>query len=212
MSVTLSAHGNNPGGKHVLKMASSVDSVEERRRLQRRVRTQRYRDRQNEDARAQRRQSDRDRRSAACQRATEAPLKKGLFVLQCTLTESFHAVCCCACVLFFDRATRLSRLLLRTASNRAQETSEQTYIMIVVYATIHYAIQLLLYRENRRSDLRQRAALRRAQETSEQTYIMIVVYAAIHYAIQLLLYRENRRSDLQQRAALRRAQETPEQT
>ena len=27
-------------------------------------------------------------------------LKKGLFVLQCALTESFHAVCCCACVLF----------------------------------------------------------------------------------------------------------------
>ena len=51
-------------------------------------------------------------------------LKKGLFVLQCALTESFHAVCCCACVLFFDRATRLSRLRLRAASNRAQETSE----------------------------------------------------------------------------------------
>ena len=41
-------------------------------------------------------------------------LKKGLFVLQCTLTESFHAVCCCACA-FFDRATRLSRLRLRAA-------------------------------------------------------------------------------------------------
>ena len=27
-------------------------------------------------------------------------LKKGLFVLQCALTESFHAVRCCACVLF----------------------------------------------------------------------------------------------------------------
>ena len=27
-------------------------------------------------------------------------LKKGLFVLQCALTESFHAVCCCACVFF----------------------------------------------------------------------------------------------------------------
>ena len=51
-------------------------------------------------------------------------LKKGLFVLQCALTESFHAVCCCACVLFFDRANRLSRLRLRAASNRAQETSE----------------------------------------------------------------------------------------
>ena len=51
-------------------------------------------------------------------------LKKGLFVLQCALTESFHAVCCCACVLYFDRATRLSRLRLRAASNRAQETSE----------------------------------------------------------------------------------------
>ena len=51
-------------------------------------------------------------------------LKKGLLVLQCALTESFHAVCCCACVLFFDRATRLSRLRLRAASNRAQETSE----------------------------------------------------------------------------------------
>ena len=94
---------------------------------------------------------------------------QGLFVLQCALTESFHAVCCCACVLFFDRATRLSRLRLWAASNRAQETSEQTYVMIVVYATIQYAIQLLLYRENRRSDLRQRAALRRAQETPEQT-------------------------------------------
>ena len=61
-------------GKHVLKMASSPDSVpvEERRRLQGRVRTRRYRDRQNEDARARRRQSDRDRRRAARQRATEA--------------------------------------------------------------------------------------------------------------------------------------------
>ena len=92
-------------------------------------------------------------------------LKKGLFVLQCTLTESFHAVCCCA---FFDRATRLSHLRLRAASNRAQETSEQTYVMIVVNATINNAIQLLLYRENRRSDLRQQAALRHAQETPEQ--------------------------------------------
>ena len=52
----------------MLKMASSPDSVEERRRLQGRVRTQRYRDRQNEDARARRRQSDRDRRRAARQR------------------------------------------------------------------------------------------------------------------------------------------------
>ena len=49
-------------------MASSPDSVEERRRLQGRVRIQRYRDRQNEDARARRRQSDRDRRRAARQR------------------------------------------------------------------------------------------------------------------------------------------------
>ena len=49
-------------------------------------------------------------------------LKKGLFVLQCALTESFHAVCCRACVFFFDRATRLSRLRLRAASNRTQET------------------------------------------------------------------------------------------
>ena len=32
--------GDHPGGKHVLKMASSPDSVEERRRLQGRVRTQ----------------------------------------------------------------------------------------------------------------------------------------------------------------------------
>jgi len=51
-------------------------------------------------------------------------LKKGLFVLQCALTESFHTfvvVCVCA---FFDRATRLSRLRLRAASNRTQETSE----------------------------------------------------------------------------------------
>ena len=72
-------------------------------------------------------------------------------------------------VCFFDRATRLSRLRLRAASNRAQETSEQTYVMIVAYATIHYAIQLLLYREYRRSDLQQRTALRCAQETPEQT-------------------------------------------
>ena len=60
--------GDHPGGKHVLKMASSLDSVEERRRLQGRVRTQRYRDRRNEDARARRRQSDRDRQRAARQR------------------------------------------------------------------------------------------------------------------------------------------------
>ena len=68
-------------------------------------------------------------------------LKKGRR-LQCALTKSFHAVCCCACVFFFDRTTRLSRLRLLAASNRTQETSEQTYVMIVVYATIHYAIQL----------------------------------------------------------------------
>ena len=55
----------------MLKMASSPDSVEERRRLQGRTRTQRHRDRQNEDARARRRQGDRDRRRAARQRATE---------------------------------------------------------------------------------------------------------------------------------------------
>jgi len=90
--------GGHPRGKHVLKMASSPDSLEERRRLQGRVRTQRYRDRQSEYTRARRRQSDRDRRRAARQRATEAGgvrrslLKKGLFVLQCALTESFHAV------------------------------------------------------------------------------------------------------------------------
>ena len=71
VNVCNAAPGTIPGGKHVLKMASSPDSVEERRRLQR-ERTQRYRDRQNEDARARRRQSDRDRRRAARQRATEA--------------------------------------------------------------------------------------------------------------------------------------------
>ena len=62
----------SPGGKHVLKMGSSLDSVEERWRLQGRVRTQRYRDHQNEDARARRRQSDCDRWRAARQRDTEA--------------------------------------------------------------------------------------------------------------------------------------------
>ena len=56
----------------MLKMASSPDSVEERRRLQGRVRTQRYRDHQNKDTRAQRRQSHHDRRRAVHQRATEA--------------------------------------------------------------------------------------------------------------------------------------------
>ena len=66
--------GDHPGGKHVLKMASSpsyTDSVEERRRLQGRARTQRHRDRQNEDAWARRRQGDRDRRRVARERATE---------------------------------------------------------------------------------------------------------------------------------------------
>ena len=66
-------------------------------------------------------------------------LKKGLFLLQCALTESFHVVCCCACVLFLTGATRLSRLRLRAASNRAQETSEQTYVMTVVNATIRFS-------------------------------------------------------------------------
>ena len=56
----------------MLKMASSTDSVEEWRRLQGRVITQRYRDHQSKDARAQRRQSHHDRRRAAHQRATEA--------------------------------------------------------------------------------------------------------------------------------------------
>ena len=90
----------------MLKMASSSDSVEERQSLQGRVRIQRYRDRQNEDARVQRRQSDRDRWRAARQRATEAqrrpqeaPEEKSV----CTtvrFNQKFHAVCCCACVLF----------------------------------------------------------------------------------------------------------------
>ena len=52
----------------MLKMAYSPDSVEERQRLQERVRTQRYRDHQNEDARARRRQSDCDRWRAVRQR------------------------------------------------------------------------------------------------------------------------------------------------
>ena len=69
-------------------------------------------------------------------------LKKGLFVLQCALTESFHAVCCCACVLFFDRATRLSRLRLRAASNRAQETSE---LSTCLCARPHCACVCLVY-------------------------------------------------------------------
>ena len=65
------------------------------------------------------------------------------------------------------------------ASKHTQETSEQTYVMTVVNATINNAIQLLLYRENRRSDLRQQAALRRAQETPEQMQVLVFVYATI---------------------------------
>ena len=132
----------------MLKMASSADSVEERQRLQGRVRTQRYRDRQNEDARARRRQSDRDRWRAARQRATEAqrcpqepPEEKSVCTAVRFNKKISRSMLLCVCV-FFDRATRLSHLRLRAASNCAQETSEQTYVMIVVYATIHYAIQL----------------------------------------------------------------------
>ena len=97
-------------------MASSTDSVEERRRLQGRVRTQRYRDPQNEDARARRRQTDRDRRRAARQRATEArrrPQEPSEERSACT-TVRFNrkfsrSMLLCVCA-FFDRATRLSRL------------------------------------------------------------------------------------------------------
>jgi len=90
MSVTLSALGAIP--EHMLKMASSPDSVEEQRRLQGRVRTPRYRDRQNEDTRARRIQSDRDRWATKAGGVRRSLLEKGLFVLQCALTESFHAV------------------------------------------------------------------------------------------------------------------------
>jgi len=105
----------------VLKMASSPDSVEERRRLQGRVRTQRYRDHQNEDARARKRQSDRDRRRAARQRATEArrrsqePPEERSVCTTVRFNRKFsRSMLLCVCA-FFDRATRLSRLRLRAA-------------------------------------------------------------------------------------------------
>ena len=50
-----------------------------------------------------------------------SPSKKGLFVLQCALTESFHAVCCCACALFFDRATRLSLTATGSLKSRTRD-------------------------------------------------------------------------------------------
>ena len=105
----------------MLKMASSPDSVEERRRLQGRVRTQRYRDHQNEDARARKRQSDRDRRRAARQRATEArrrsqePPEERSVCTTVRFNRKFsRSMLLCVCA-FFDRATRLSRLRLRAA-------------------------------------------------------------------------------------------------
>ena len=45
-------------------------------------------------------------------------LKKGLLVLQCALTESFHAVCCCACVLFLTG--RLDSLAYATGSLKSR--------------------------------------------------------------------------------------------
>ena len=121
MSVTR-PRGPSRGGKHVLKMASSPDSVEERRRLQR-ERTQRCRDRQNEDARARRRQSDRDRRRAARQRATEArqrpqePPEERSVCTTVRFNRKFSRSMLCVCA-FFDRATRLTRLRPRAASAR----------------------------------------------------------------------------------------------
>ena len=105
----------------MLKMASSPDSVEERRRLQGRVRTQRYRDHQNEDARARKRQSDRDRRRAVRQRATEARRRSQEPPEERSVCTTLHfnrkfsrSMLLCVCA-FFDRATRLSRLRLRAA-------------------------------------------------------------------------------------------------
>ena len=112
----------------MLKMASSADSVEERWRLQGRVTTQRYRDCQNEDARARRRQSDCDRRRATRQRATEArlcpqePPEERSVCTTVRFNRKFsRSMLSCVC-LIFDRATRLSRLRLWAASNRTQET------------------------------------------------------------------------------------------
>ena len=144
MSVTRPLGPSRGVSTCMLKMASSPDSVEEWRRLQR-ERTQRYRDRQNEDARARRRQSDRDRRRSARQRATEArrrpqePPEERSVCTTVRFNRKFsRSMLLCVCA-FFDRATRLSRLRLRAASNRAQETSEQTYVMTVVNATIRFS-------------------------------------------------------------------------
>ena len=55
-------------------------------------------------------------------------LKKGLFVLQCALTESM-LLCVCA---FFDRATRLSRLRLRLT---------HTFVLQSAWSTLHVSLR-----------------------------------------------------------------------
>ena len=71
-----------------------------------RVRTQRYKDRQNEDARARRRQSDRDRWRDARQRATEArrrpqePLEERSVCTTVRFNRKFSRSMLCVCAFF----------------------------------------------------------------------------------------------------------------
>ena len=128
MSVTLSAPRDHPGGKHVLKMASSPDSVEERRRLQGRVRSQRYRDRQNENARAQRRQGDRDRRRAVCQWATETrqrPLEPPEERSVCTLCH---------------RNNSLPALIFKQPSQHSNSQLAHTFVLQSAWSTLHMSL------------------------------------------------------------------------
>ena len=139
----------------MLKMASSLDSVEEWRRLQGRVRTQGYRDRQNEDARGRRRQSDRDRRRAARQRATEArwrpqePPEESSVCITVRFNRKFSSrMLLCVCALF-DRATRLSRLRLRAVQLRFQTTHTtlsglhlaHTFVLQSAWSTLHVSLR-----------------------------------------------------------------------
>ena len=134
--------GDHPGGKHVLKMASSTDSVEERRRLQGRVRTQRYRDHQNKDARAQRRQTHHDRQRAVHQRATEARWRLQEPTEERSVCTTVHFNSSTSSKRHFAIATTLYQLRFQTTLTTLTGLHlAHTFVLQSAWSTLHVSLR-----------------------------------------------------------------------